>query len=190
MPDALRGRRLLVDAEPPLQLQPALGRQLHRPRLARTAQPADAAELRQESRAKRPGEVMGSLRPVEALPGEAAARRLQGGDIEAKITEPLGARGRHLEFLFRGRNDETPLFEGARRRHAKLAGEVVIATTGEAQFAPLRAERLALDRLGRPDRRKLLQSLGDVSAGEAVIAMTALALDRDQPAVEQLGEMG
>ena len=67
------GARLEIELM--LQLELAFRRDVDDARSKRAAQPSGLAEPIEEGRAERPGKVVGSLGPVEALPREASARR-------------------------------------------------------------------------------------------------------------------
>src|SRR5207237_2595935 len=129
---------------------------------------------------ERPRQMMLALRAIQTLARQPALRWLERRDVEAERGEPFGAGRSHLEPLLRSRAQKAAFDQGLRQRDAELAGEMVVAAAAKAQLARLRRQRLAADRLVRAKRPQLLQRLGDMRAGEAIIAMPALRLDQDQ----------
>jgi hypothetical protein len=100
-----------------------------------------------------------------------------------------GERG-DIELLLGGRRDVAPCLQGPCDRHAELSREVIVAASGEAQPPCVTAQRLSSDRLRRTDRREMLQRLGDVRTGQAVVAMPPFSLAGEQPTLQHLGEVG
>jgi hypothetical protein len=112
--------------------------------------------------------------PVEALPSNSTARRLQAGHIETDVAKPLDAEGAYIKSLVWKRNDEPSFTQSLRYGDAYLPGQVIVAAPGEPQFLCGRAECFSADQPGvaeswqdfrLPERRERRQ----VDSSDAVL---------------------
>ena len=130
-------------------------------RRPRATQPARLAERAHEGHAKRSGEVVGPFGPVEALPGEAPARRLQRRHIDADPAKPGCAGRRHVKGLAFGRDQELAPLKRVCDRDAQLAREMVVAAARKPQVARFCVQGLAPDRPRGMDRGEPLERLAE-----------------------------
>src|ERR1700722_10660227 len=101
----------------------------------------------------------------------------------------MSRRPGHLKDLVFGQDQELALLQRVGHRNAEPAREMVVAASRKPQIARLRAQSFTPDRTYRMDCGEPFERLGDVSAGNTVIAMSSLLLDRPEAAVDEPGEM-
>ncbi|GAA1499829.1 hypothetical protein GCM10009802_54340 [Streptomyces synnematoformans] len=167
----------------------ALRRHPYRPSGADPAQPPALERRGAQGRAQGPGEVRPALRPVQAGPyqGPPGAPGLL---VSQGVGQPGPARRGDGDAGVGG--DQPAGDHGVRQGHAQSAREVVVAGAGAGLGGE--AHRLAqVARAGpvhvRGVRREGLDEGGGLRAGQPDVAVPALPLLRQHPALDEAGQL-
>ena len=127
---------------------------------------------------------------IEARPAEPArARPLLRREIDAEIAEELHAVGGHFAGIV------AQVHLGARDQRsgdadAEMPGEVIVTgATQQQRLVARRPRAVARRHLDGGHGHDALEHAGDERRGQPVVAMAALLDDREEPRLQELGEM-
>lgn len=151
--------------------------------------PAQREQTRAESRAENTGKVRSALGPVDALTGEATAGTAELLDINIEAGEPTLAMFAKFEVARTRFSENARILQRTRKFDGNAAGEMVVACAREVEIA----RRGRTRGIGRAwpggNGAEGLESMGDVRAGQRVVAVTSGGADGKQAAIEKLGEV-
>src|SRR5678815_522525 len=149
---------------------------------ARARDPAALEEALEDHGTQRAGEVRAALGPVEASPGERAARRGERGEVDVeRLSEPPRSRARHAVAVVGLEAEQARALPALDQLDRDDAGEVVVTGPSGAQRGVCR-RGCARRRGGGRDRAERLERPGNVAAGELVVAVPAGLARDDEPA--------
>src|SRR5690606_14815805 len=167
--------------EPP----PPAVRDPQHPTAGRALGPPPLEQPAQELRAERPRNVMRALGPVEAGTGELPPGGTRSGHVHSQpVGEEPGTRlGKLIMPVVAMKHP--PLHEGAGEGDAESASEVVTAGAGVPQVSRDGGASMGQGRSRACQRTDGLERRDHPLSAHAVVAMSSMPLDLDQPSLEQ-----
>ena len=144
-----------------------------------------------QRRTQRPGEVWASFGPVETLTSHAVAARAQRVRVDSLGRKPMPCVPTVKLVAFPLSAPQVAArFERPRDPNGQFTGQMVVATTGLAQF-PRRRRQLRLDQIDRAitQLRQYFNCFGDRRAGQRVVTVPAFRYHAQQLASDEFAQM-